>query len=116
MNTKLSYSQNGDYLIPNIKLSTKKNYHIGKYGMMRKSFLKQFNPMVYSDMALSETLYPHLEEIDETANKRLQVIMEKLMLQNPAPDKKVEQMKWVQYMNTLKAQAEEAILSELIYC
>lgn len=71
--------------------------------------------MMYEDMVLSETLYPHLKEIDETANKRVKLLMQQYQEQNPAPDKKTEQMKWVQYMDTIKAQAEKTVKFELIY-
>ena len=101
MENKLTYTKQGDYLIPNVQI--KLVGPIGKYGMMRKAFLKLHNPMMYEDMVLSETLYPHLKEIDETANKRVELLMQQYQEQNPAPDKKTEQMKWVQYMNTIKA-------------
>ena len=113
MENKLTYTKQGDYLIPNVQI--KLVGPIGKYGMMRKAFLKLHNPMMYEDMVLSETLYPHLKEIDETANKRVELLMQQYQEQNPAPDKKTEQMKWVQYMNTIKAQAEETVKFELIY-
>lgn len=71
--------------------------------------------MVYSDMVLSETLFPHLREIDRTAQARMEQMMQQLLQRNPAPDKKQNQMAWVQHMNSLKAQAEEVILTELVY-
>lgn len=64
--------------------------------------------------SLSEKLYPHLWEIQETATARMEQMMANLLKANPAPDKKLNQMAWVQHMNMLKAQAEEVILTELI--
>ena len=68
-------------------------------------------------MILSETLYPHLREIDETANRRLEQLIPELMKQNSVTEsmKASDPMKWVGLMNNLKAQAEETVLAELIY-
>ena len=60
-------------------------------------------------------LYPDLWEMEQTAENRMQQLMKELLERNPAPDKKKNQMAWVQHMNSLKAQAEEMILTELIY-
>ena len=60
-------------------------------------------------------LYPDLWEMEQTAENRMQQLMKELLERNPAPDKEKNQMAWVQHMNSLKAQAEEMILTELIY-
>ena len=60
-------------------------------------------------------LYPDLWEMEQTAENRMQQMMKELLERNPAPDKEKNQMAWVQHMNSLKAQAEEMILTELIY-
>ena len=112
--TALQHTQNGDYLIPNIELNQPQT-PLGKYGRMRRMFLKESRPILYNHLLLSGKLYPHLAEIDRTAKDRLDPQMEELLKQNPAPDKTVQQMAWVQHMNALKMQAEEAILNELIY-
>ena len=65
-------------------------------------------------MILSEKLYPHLREIDETATRRLEQLMSVLLTSASAPDKETQQMAWVQHMNALKAQSEEIVLAELI--
>lgn len=70
--------------------------------------------MLYSDLVLSEKLFPHLWEIQQTAAARMEQLMLQLLKQNPAPDKKTDQMSWVQHMNSLKAQAEEIVTAELI--
>ncbi|MBO4933196.1 MAG: TnpV protein, partial [Clostridia bacterium] len=67
---ELTYTQNGDYLIPDIQLSETETKPLGKYGRMRKKFLQEHRPITWNNMILSETLYPHLREIDETANRR----------------------------------------------
>ena len=61
------------------------------------------------------SLYPHLMEVEQTAENRMQQTMAQLLKQDPAPDKAQNQLMWVQHMNSLKAQAEELVLTELIY-
>ena len=114
MKNTLTYTRNGDYLIPNLKLDEQPEKPLGKYGRMRRAYLKENRPLLYNQFLLNGTLYPHLLEIEETANQRLELIMNQLLEKDPAPDKKQNAMAWVQHMNTLKAQAEEVILSELI--
>ena len=114
MSSNLSYTQTGDYLLPNLTLHQPKT-PLGKYGRMRLSFLRQQRPVLYNTMLLSGTLHPHLMEVEQTAESRMQQTMEQLLKQNPAPDKEQNQMAWVQHMNSLKAQAEELVLTELIY-
>lgn len=116
MEEKLSYKKCGDYLIPDIKLSFNCTRPLGKYGCLRREYLKEFALFSYSDMILSEELFPHLYEVDVTAKKRMEILIEQLLEKNPAPDKKTQQMAWVQHMNSLKAQAEEIVMAEIVYC
>ena len=71
--------------------------------------------MIFKDMVLTETLFPHLWEVQQTCEKRMELLMADLLVKNPAPDKETQQFAWVSHMNSLKAQAEEIILWELIY-
>ena len=114
MQKEITYRQEGDYLLPEIELSVTTEKPLGKYGRMRRAYLKENNPILYSDLVLAEKLFPHLQEIDETAHRRLDQLMKELLEKNPAPDKKSNQMDWVRHLNSLKAQAEEIILAELI--
>ena len=114
MSSNLSYTQTGDYLLPNLTLHQPKT-PLGKYGRMRLNFLKQQHPVLYHTMLLNGSLYPHLMEVEQTAESQMQQTMAQLLKQNPAPDKEQNQMAWVQHMNSLKAQAEELVLTELIY-
>ena len=114
MSSNLNYTQTGDYLLPNLTLHQPKN-PLGKYGRMRLNFLKQQHPVLYHTMLLNGSLYPHLMEVEQTAESQMQQTMQGLLKQNPAPNKEQNQMAWVQHMNSLKAQAEELVLTELIY-
>ena len=114
MSSNLSYTQTGDYLLPNLTLHQPKT-SLGKYSRMRLNFLKQQHPVLYNSMLLSGTLHPHLLEVEQSAESRIQQTMQKLLEQNPAPNKEQHQMEWVQHMNSLNAQAEELVMNELIY-
>ena len=88
---------------------------LNKYGRMRRTFLREHNPTQYSILAMQQKLFPHLWEVQEAAERRLEQIMDGLLAQNPGPDKAIDQLGWVQHRNCLKAQAEEIIFSELIF-
>ncbi len=111
----IEYKQNGDYLIPDVTLNETKP--IGRYGRMRKQFLKENRPILYSRMLLSETLYPHLLETEETMERRMEELIPQLAETAGATEalKAADPMKWVGLMNNCKAQAEEILLSELVY-
>lgn len=115
MAQSFTYTQCDDYDIPDIKLAYTSTQALGKYGRMRRAFLEQNKPMLFNDMILSETLFPHLWEIQQTCEKRMGLLMDELLAKNPAPDKATQQLAWVAHMNSLKAQAEESVLRELVY-
>ena len=112
--SEMTYRQAGDYQIPNLQLENEGEKPLDKYGRMRRAFLEQNNPMLLNDMILTESLFPHLWEIEETAKARVEFLMEQYLKDSPAPDKETQQMAWVQHMNSLKAQAEEVVMTELI--
>ena len=115
MAQNLTYTQYGDYYIPDIRLEHTETQTLGKYGRMRRAFLEQNKPMLFNDMVLTETFFPHLWEVQQTCESRMELLMEKLLAKNPAPDKATQQLAWVSHMNSLKAQAEERVLRELVY-
>ena len=116
MENSLTYTMNGDYQIPDLKLTEQPEKPLGKYGRMRKAYLKEHRPILYNQLLMSEKLYPHLLEIDETAQSRLEQLMPQLAKDAGATEqlKASDPMQWVGLMNTCKAQAEEILLAELI--
>ena len=115
MNSRnVTYSTVGDYQFPNLTLPQQEKA-LGKYGRLRRTYLMKHRPVLYNSMLLSGTLHPHLLEVEQTAESRMQQTMEQLLKQDPAPDKAQDQLMWVQHMNSLKAQAEELVMTELIY-
>ena len=113
MVAEITYKQAGDYQIPELGIRNETE-PLGKWGRIRRTYLQENRPMLYSDLVLSEKLFPHLLEIQQSAERRMEQMMQALLLKNPAPDKKTDQMGWVQHMNSLRAQAEEIITAELI--
>ena len=110
----VTYSTVGDYQLPNLTLNQPRK-PLSKYGRLRRTYLKDHRPVLYNTMLLNGSLYPHLMEVEQTAESQMQQTMEQLLKQTSAPDKENRQMEWVQHMNSLKAQAEELVLTELIY-
>ena len=81
---------------------------------MRRAFLEQNNPMLLNDMILTETLFPHLWEIEETAKARVDLLMNQYLTNNPAPENEPDQLGWARHMSSLDAQAEELVMPDLI--
>ena len=115
MAQNLAYTQYGDYNIPEIRLAHMGTQPLGKYGRMRRAFMEQNKPILFDDMVLTETLFPHLWEVQQTCDERMELLMTDLLAKNPAPDKATQQLAWVAHMNSLKAQTEEIVLQELVY-
>ena len=112
----LTYHQEGDYLIPDLTVPETER-PISKYGRLRRTFLQENRPILFSSLVVTGKLFPHLLEIEDAANRRLEQLMPLLMARNGVTEqlKASDPMKWVGLMNNLKAQAEETILNELIY-
>lgn len=106
-----------NYEIPAIGLSEAATENMGKYGRMRKHYLQAYRPGLYNSLLLSGTLYTHLLEIDQTARKRLELMMPEMAKVAGATKelKAHAPLRWVGLMNICKAQVEEIIFSELIW-
>ncbi len=112
----IEYTKQGDYYMPNLVLE-KEKIVLNKYGRMRLNFLKENRKAEYTIMFVNGTLNRHLKEIQETADNRINLIIEQLKQQNNLTEemKSTDQLYWVSMMNNLKDVAEEIILNELIY-
>ena len=111
---ELTYHRKGDYLFPNLTVE-EEEVTIGKYGMLRRTFLKEHKNSLYQSLFLTGKLNSHLAEIEKAAQERMDSQMEKLLKNHPAPDKEADPMAWTAHMNALMATAEENILTELVY-
>ncbi|WP_317856451.1 TnpV protein [Chakrabartyella piscis] len=115
----LTYQKNGDYQIPNLTLGLEDYPEtVGKYGLLRETHLKNHRRGTYSRMLTDGSLWPHLCEIDKQATDQVDLMMEQMMKsQNVTEELKAkDQMLWVQMVTNIKAQAEEVVLREMIYC
>lgn len=112
---ELTYTMQGDYLIPD--LTVPESPKLGKYGMLRRTFLRKHRDGIYTGMLLNGTLNRHLEEVDRQAQKMLDDLTEQMKALNGVTErlKAEDQMKWVQMMNSIRHSAEEVILNDLIY-
>ena len=112
-----TYRQVGDYFIPNITLPDDGEYRIGKYGRMRRSYLKEHRKILYNNYVLEGTLFKHLSEIDQACNERMENIVSAMAQQEGVTEalKAANQIEWVCHMNSIRNRAEEIILTELVY-
>ena len=112
----IEYTKVGDYYMPNLVLE-KEKIILNKYGRMRLKFLKENKKAEYTIMFMNGTLNKHLKEIQETAQERIDLIIEQLKKKNNLTEemKNTDQLYWVGMMNNFKNTAEEIILNELIY-
>ena len=113
----IEYTKVGDYYIPNLVLEKKEKIILNKYGRLRLKFLKENKKAEYTIMFMNGTLNKHLKKIQETAQKRIDIIIEELKQQNNLTEemKNTDQLYWVSMMNNFKNTAEEIVLYELIY-
>lgn len=113
----MDYVLVGDYYVPDLKLP-KEHRSIGHWGRLHQSYLKQFRPMVYSDLLLSGKLHTVLADLNEQAVDRLNLIIRQMAEAEGVTEamKAENQMLWVQSMNSIRSRAEEIIKAELIYC
>ena len=112
-----TYTQVGDYLIPDISLPDAPAYPIGKYGRMRKAYLKEHRPGLYTQLILSGKLYEHLSEVERTCNDRLDIMIPQMAETQGITEalKSRDQLSWIGRMNEIKHSAEESILAEIIF-
>ena len=117
MMNEMTYTQVGEVLIPDLKLEHPDTKPLGKYGRMRRAFLQENNPTLFSDLILTEQLFPHLSEINQAAQHRFDTMLPRMMAQRGITEelKARDQMRWVQEMNAIRQTVDEIIRNELIY-
>jgi len=113
-----TYTQVGDYLIPNLVISEAEQSPLGKYGRMRKHYLKEHQPALYTNLLTTGKLNQHLDEIDEACEERMELLTQQMAKREDVTEalKADDQMEWVRRMNNIRNRAEEIVLSELVYC
>ena len=112
----MSYTLHGDYYLPDLVLREEEPTY-GKYGMLRKQFLKEHRSARYQYMLLTGKLNEHLNQIDQEVREQVETLMEQMIEKQGVTEalKAQDQMKWVRLMNNIKASAEEIILKNMVY-
>ena len=112
----LSYALCGNYYLPDLVLNEEEPTY-GKYGMLRKQFLKEHRPIRYQNLLLSGKLTAHLNQIDQEVTEQVEVLMKQMAEKQGVNEnlKRQDQMKWVRLMNNIKVSAEEIVLKERVY-
>ena len=112
-----TYTQQGDYLLPNIKLPEQPEYEIGVWGQRRRRYLKEHHRILYYNMLTKCTLHPHLADIEQQAQRMFDRLVDELSDKESLTEKlKAENpMLWVRWMNNIRNRAMEIVNSELIY-
>ena len=107
----------GDYYIPILALPSEEQRPIGKWGRMHREYLREHCPILLNDLILSGQLWTYLAELNEQAQRRLQLIIRQMQEAEPVTEelKAADQMAWGGAMNSIRSRAEEIILREMIY-
>ncbi len=117
-NNKITYHQEGDYLIPDVKLPEEnpkyKNKTIGKYGTLRLNYIKEYKKGLYQQLLIENKLFEHLVDTNEEAKSRVRLITNQIAKQEHINEYK-NALDWVCAMNNAQSRAEEIVYKELIY-
>ena len=112
-----TYRQVGDYLLPNLTIDESEQQAIGKYGRMRKRYLKEYRPVLYTNLLTTGKLDQHLAEIDNACEERMELLTRQMSSQEGVTEalKAADQMEWVRCMNSIRNRVEEIVLHELVF-
>ena len=112
----MGYTLHGDYYLPDLVLREEEPTY-GKYGMLRKQFLKEYRSARYQYLLLTGKLNEHLNQTDQEAREQVETLMEQMTEKQGVTEelKAQDQMEWVRLMNNIKASAEEIVLKNMIY-
>ena len=113
---RLSYTMHGDYYLPDLVVNEEEPTY-GKYGMLRKQFLKEHKPARYQYLLMTGKLTGHLNQVDQDVREKVETLVKQMMEKQGVTEqlKMQDLMKWVGLMNNIKACAEEIVLKESIY-
>ena len=112
-----TYSQQGDYLLPNLKMPKQPEYNIGVWGQRRRRYLKKHRPILYTNLLTSCKLSEHLAAVEEECTERMESLVKVIAKQEGVTEalKAADQMAWIRRMNNIRNRAEEIVLNEIVY-
>ena len=113
----IHYTLHGDYYFPDLDLPEGSRQSIGHYGRMRKAYLEEHRPGLYTRLILSGKLYEHLAETDQVCRDRMKRMIAQLAEAEGINEqlKVSDQLGWISRMNSIRSQAKEIVLQEIIY-
>lgn len=113
----ISYTNKGDYLLPDLILEDKERFNIGKYGLLRLNYIKKYKLGLYFDLLVNDKLNEYLHNIDTTVMEKVQKLIKELAKKENITEglKSSNQMLWIGKMNNIKNKVEEIVLKEYIY-
>ena len=117
MMREIAYSRQGDYLLPDITVPDEPETHVGKYGSLRRNYLKEQHYGIFLSLLTQGKLNQHLKETQEEAQGRMEQIVSEMAKSQEVTEelKAKDQMLWLQRMNNIRQAAEEIVMSELVY-
>ena len=113
----ITYSRQGDYLLPDLTVPDGPEVHLGKYASLRQTYLKEHRYGIYLNLLTTGQLSSHLNEVQREAQERIEVLTGQMKAAWGVTEelKAKDQMAWVQQMNNIRQAAEEIVMKELIY-
>ncbi len=113
-----TYTQQGNYLLPNVKLPEQEDYEIGVWGNRRRQYLKKHHRVKYYNMLTQCTLYPHLADVNAQAVQIEETLVKQLAEREGVTEqlKATDIMAWVRRMNNIRNRVQEIVLADIIYC
>jgi len=115
---EITYTKQGDYLLPDLILKETKKGNINKYGRMRLAYLKEYKKALYTSLLMKEELTNHLISVSKNSEDLLNTLMESYKKNDERlseKNKKINHIEWAKLMNNYKNTAEEIILKEYIF-
>lgn len=116
-NTKITYTQQGDFLLPDLKLPEQPKVEIGIFGKRHLRYLERNRKILYTNMLTKGKLTAYLADIDEQAENMFDQLVRQLAEREGVTEqlRANNQMLWVKKMNSIRNRAEEIVNHELIY-
>ncbi len=113
---EITYTKRGDYYYPDLTLPPQPTGDIGRFGRMRKRYLKEYQPDTFALMLMENTLTEHLIEIDRQANEQIDLITSRLAKAEGVTEelKARDQVGWIQAINSCRARAEEQVIRGIV--
>ena len=113
----LGYTLYGDYYLPDLELPEDEEAHYGKYGMLRKTYLKEHRKAYYQMLILQGKLNEHLNRVEREAHERMEILVAQIAEKQGVSErmKMQNQLKWVALSDNIRASAEEIVLKDIVY-